>query len=70
MKFEIWRLQAEYENDAADGGGWHRPPPATTDLGRETEAMRQEMSSAAATHEEYKGSEFETGLREFHELFE
>ena len=43
---------------------------ATTDLGRETEAMRQEMSSAAVTHEEYKGSEFETGLREFHESFE
>ena len=33
----------------------------TAELSRATEAMQQEMSSAASAHEEYKGSEFETG---------
>ena len=32
----------------------------TAELSRATQAMQQEMSSAAAAHEEYKGSEFET----------
>ena len=32
----------------------------TAELSRATEAMQQEMSSAASAHEEYKGSEFET----------
>ena len=43
---------------------------ATTELSAATEAMRQEVSSAAAAHEEYKGSELENELFEFHELGE
>ena len=38
------------------------PLTKTAELSRATEAMQQEMSSAAAAHEEYKGSEFVTRL--------